>query len=359
MLTKVCDWVYDYNDMCNYLRWNDEIYQSFFIDDVVTSHQMFSIDEYRLKEIGEKLNIVDPIKDFEKSVLQKIGKYKNDKYCLSLNINLSVLNNNVPVQTAIIAFLIYIAGKTLNEKKYNPNAYWPKLEDVVREHFGEPYIQELKSNKDWQYQYLFADFAQKISLNHNINFEFENPFSWKHVGIPMFQAMITSKDYCIITQKFEEYREIKNKPLYNYVVDSSKYSSIFKTIKNTQNPELKKSFCEKIEHLYKNWDGTVYIESEDSSCRKRKFINLLYEYYQIDEENFDFYYTAEARNDYGNIKYKNKEFVKKTNEKYYQRIPIDSSEVTLKEISYDLNIPGFRRIKRDYIKLKKEVNTFI
>ena len=352
--------------MATYQEWNNEIFKYYFANSDMDDTPLFSVNKESLNIISKNLQINgDPINDFVKCVLREIGGIKNNRYKLSLNDKLITNDKDSPYQTAIIAFFIYVASRMGNNKNYNPNAYWKIIEDYVKEFFGDPNIQELKIDKS--YFDLFRNFENKLNQMYNIKFIFENPFTWSRIGIPMFQAMITEKDYCLLTQKFEKYKDKYRNSirLYQYISeDTNKYSYIFRNLCETDRIEHK----QKIEQLYKNWDGTILEYDETTKKRKRKSINLLYGYQEERKNVFQFFITADARDDYDDIEFSDFILRKQNDSKYYKleyydkRGTISEEKISLRNIlKYAKNISNLslKRKQMDHIKLKFIDNNYI
>ena len=213
-------------------------------------------------------------------------------------------------------------------------------------------------------QKLFNDFAEKISEKEGKEYSFDNYFEhWTNIGFPMTQAMITENDYCKLTQKFER---IKNKSEIDKwrEKDFEDFSLIMKKFVASSDEIDKQKLIQKIKALYQSWDGNVLEIDECDYKRNRKFINLLYAYSE-NREQFQYYYTAEARNDYEDILCQQITLKKEDNSKYYQKVQIEEKDISLKsKLSYSINcINGkqlpIQRKDVEFIKLKEEDGYFI
>lgn len=333
--------------MANYQDWNSGIYKFYFGESNNIETLLFSIDKNAIFIIGETINVSKDfaIENFCKCVINHMRA--NNGYRIPSPDEIVF-----PYYTAILAFFIYIASTMGESKDFGANAYWKKLE--IENNLIFP-INNRKNLAE-----LFIDFAKKISEKEEKEYSFDNYFKhWTNIGFPMTQAMITEKDYRMLTQRFDN---IKNESeIYSWDIENDKNFKDYSLIMQRVVKKEKNQWLSKILSLYRNWDGNVLEIDENNYKRSRKFINLLYAYSES-RGQFQYYYTADARSDYEDIQFPQITLRKEENSKYYQKIQIEERNVSLKMIpSYSTNYKNLpiQRKDTEYIKLKEENGYFI
>ena len=375
--------------MSDYKDWNKAIYEFYFqnIDD----DPMFSVDEETITYIGHKIGINEnPVENFCRCILKEMDNGNK--------INPDGLSfysgNNIPSQTAGLAFFIYIASLMGSDKdKYDEKAYWVKLEGdkdgdkkrkgKIEEFLG--YKRKITQSDRSKIRELFESFAIHVSDKLGIEYTFENYFSYPNIGIPMTQAVITERDYCKLTQEFKiietKTDKINIKNIINFIVNDikrdsdrennkKKYSLILRTCikKIAENENLETKIKEKLEKLYEKWVDSGKPELEfDEKTKKRKVnsINLLYSYYTDVNDELHGFYTARIIDGYNSIRFNDEkghkyELIKDDDPVYYKKIPLKNETLTLKEKSYRSE-EGLivKREAKDYIIFKRNVNIYI
>lgn len=241
--------------MANYQDWNNEIYNYFFKADTVSNSTFFSVNKNVIDIIGQEMGVKNPIDSFCRCVLNLI----TDKNRIYLNgLSTSINNNNVPYQTAVIAFFI-LAASTIEDGKLSSSAYWNRVSELSKNICADLVPRPPQSEKEGYFK-MFNKFSVHISKTFNINFEFKRLFNrqgddW--IGLPISQAMITGSDICILYNKFDKSTPLNDKIIQN-IMDDNKYSKIFKKIRDSGDKEIIEKLKDRIKELYDNWDGYKY-----------------------------------------------------------------------------------------------------
>lgn len=346
--------------MVSYQEWNERIYKYFFNEISIQDTIFFCVDSELISYIGKNLNISNNIEDeFCKSVLFQLLE-KNSKGCYILSPQKYKLkkesNAEIPYQTAMIAFFIYVGSKMGENPKYRANAYWP-LFDSITEKYYEPYDKTRQSSCYESLFGLFNDFKNYINNKYNIDFNFPNLFNRADkrdfIGLPIFQSMISAKDRCILTQKFYEYKN-KYSTLLDYcpqIAEGSNYSNVFKKIRD--NSEYNKYLIDRVKSIAQSWDGCVYEYDNIKSERQRTIIPIIYQYKIDINGNLKFYLTTNNLNKF-DISFKN--FKLNLNN---PRESLSNKDISINEISYPILNTKMKiaRTKSDYILFKKDAVT--
>lgn len=293
-----------------YLDWNKAIFEYFFNETSKQTDVLFSVDKYIIKDIGDKFGLDNPVLNFCNAIYKETVLINNrGKSVFQLNNIDTNIKNGIPFQTAIIAFLVLAASKMGEDiPKDVPNN--EKLETIVERNYYTQLKKLLNCNDNIrnieftsfgnvfknnyeEYVHIFSSFAKHIKQNYDCKVEFRALFERKNrkrkdwIGIPIFQSMISSKDYAILTQYFEKYQSTAINSI--KIFDLSKFSRVFNIVANDY-PQL---LLNRIITLFKNWDGNI-IEYDEKDKRIIRVANrnispnLLYEQ---DYGKYNFYET--------------------------------------------------------------------
>ena len=115
--------------MANYQDWNNAIYKYIFNEDI-NNDTLFEINEETIKYIGRTLlKECEPKQSFCSCVLKEISEQKRNssQYQIKLKKVDCNIKDNIPQQTAAIAFFILAASTMTDDKIYNSRAYWHKI----------------------------------------------------------------------------------------------------------------------------------------------------------------------------------------------------------------------------------------
>ena len=346
--------------MSLYQKWNNAIFKHYFNKDSISDIVFFCVDRETINFIGKSLGIIENIEDsFCSCVLEQILEKNNkDYYKLSTKIKNNETFDGIPFQTSIIAFFIYIASRMGENPIYRASNFWSVFMEVVEKYY-KPF-DKTKQNSYYDFLFLlFEDFKNRINNLYDIEFDFPSLFKRKDkrdfVGLPIFQSMISTKDRCILTQKFYEYKNkystINNFIINNIVADKN-YSNVFKRIRD--NDEYKPYLLEYIDSIIQNWDGTVYEFDNIKKQKKSSIIPLTYQYLINSNCEFKFYITTPNVNKYGTIS-----FEKYTLSPENPRCEISIKNDILKPHLYEIkNIKlKIARTQTEYILFKKDPET--
>lgn len=298
----------------DYHSWNEKIYKYFFNEGSKDTDIIFYVNENVINDIGLELNIENPVESFCKCVLDKICQprtYQQNEYILKLKNNISneINEDNIPLQTAFIAFMIYAANILATdetdddsegeEQKYS-RGYWNKIRYLIRNIKQVcPSNKPLMDNNNYDRCLEFFDSFEKFVNYNNFNFKFINIYERKQrrdlIGKPISHAIITEKDRIqLYNNHFFKYYEQEQDVLatddLNLILQDEEFSKGFKKIakKNRLNHFLK----EQIKQLYKNYDGSKIeiIETKTTKgyskreVKKRTFFKLSYDNEKFFEE---------------------------------------------------------------------------
>ena len=255
-----------------YTCWNKLIFEYFFNKTSIKTDVLFSVDKYVINEIGQKNNVKNPLLDFCNAINKYTVVLNNRErpsfQVSSINTN---IENGVPMQTAVIAFLVLAASKmgedvldnTFGNTKILERNYYTQLKKLLNCNNDMQNV-EFKSfgnvfeNNFEKYKQLFSTFSEYVEQNYNCKVEFRELFktpkrkSNDWIGIPIFQSMISSKDNALLTQEFEK----SQSPLNITNIQSQnllKFSKVFNLVAKDY-PQLLQN---RINALFENWDGNV------------------------------------------------------------------------------------------------------
>ncbi len=282
--------------MASYDNWNTKIYNEFFTNSKKDEYILFYVNEEVINKIGKILGEENPVESFCKCVLDKICKprlYNNNEYILKLyNISNEIDNEEIPKQTAFIAFMIYAANILATEEKDTDNSedeeeysrgYWNKIRYLIRNIKKVNPSNTLLDNNNYDICYKLFDTFEKYVSDKKFNFKFIKIYNRENrrdiVGKPISHAIITEEDrrkLCndyFLTFYEQEQDELTDDNLNEIILDD-KFSKGFQKI--AKNEKLNDFLKEQIQNLYKNYDGSIY-KKIGHKVVKGNYIKLIYE----------------------------------------------------------------------------------
>lgn len=359
----------------NYSQWNEEIFKYFFNKENANKKVLFCVDENVIAEIGLNNNMPekDSLFDFCKSVSEKIlyqNKNKNWKIKLS-NFNISI-QNNIPSQTALIAFYILAASKMGEDKicgksNISDRNYYIKLAQLS-EDVGYKNIEKAHCSNDKEiYFKLFNDFEKFVNskIDEYGTIEFIPLFKKKErkredwVGIPIFQSMISHLDKAYLANYFSKiYTKNNIVSLDNLKVSKfwNKFSSVFRNISN--NEEYRLILEEHLINLYEDWeaDPCTYDIQANKKIKKNvfKFAKILY-LYQKEYDDYNFYEVFKNESEIKILKIDDNNIFEKYNSNDYYFKEIDKKDISLfnKQYHNHESIKFYNIRNENFILLKK------
>lgn len=344
----------------DYQCWNEAIFNYFFNKTVSEKEVLFCVDEDILLRIGEtwQLDKTQIIDNFCETVSKQIISLnsKNKNIIRLNNIKLEIINN-IPVQTAIIAFFILAASRMGRDKNITSRNYYSHLKSLSEKFYDISIQKGFRVNDKEKYFKIFSHFEDyvNISLNGKLGkIKFERLFQNEHrirtdwIGIPIFQSMISHKDKALLTTEFAKARYEK---IFIDDIAIDKFSHVFKTL--SVNEKYKQILEDKINLLYKNWDGQVY--DIDEKNNKEYFILTPKILYTKERFGYTFYEILKYNKALNEFKFNNINYTKSLDlENFYNPIPIEINNINLKGKKVNINDKYIIRYpERDFILLKK------
>ncbi len=344
----------------NYQLWNKKIFEYFFNKNNANKEVLFCVDEDVLLKIGEEFNIVkhEILDNFCKVVSEQL-LYLNSKNenVIRLNKIRLEISEDIPSQTAIIAFFIFAASKMGKDKHISNRNYYLHLKSLSEKFYDKPIQKGFRVNDREKYFEIYNHFENYLNNEMNGKFgkvRFEKLFQkvsrkredW--IGIPIFQSMISRKDRALLTNFFDT---AQNNRILISDLPISKFSQVFKTMAHHE--KYKYILENKINFLYENWDGQV-CEIDEKTNEERYILTpkLLYTKARF---GFSFYEIIKYKKNMNEFIFDNKIYSKSSNfENYYNPVVITTNDINLqsKEITVN-NKFKIRYPKRDFILLKK------
>ena len=344
----------------NYQLWNKRIFEYFFNENNANKEVLFCVDEDVLLKIGEEFNIVkcEILDNFCKVVSEQL-LYLNSKNENVIRLNKIPLeiNDNIPSQTAIIAFFIFAASKMGKDKNISNRNYYLHLKSLSEKFYDKPIQKGFRVNDKEKYFEIYNHFENY--LNNEMSgklgkVRFEKLFQkisrkredW--IGIPIFQSMISRKDRALLTNIFDISRNVR---ILISDLNINKFSHVFKTIASHE--QYKYVLEDKINFLYKNWDGQICELDKETNEERCIFTPKLL--YTKDRFSFSFYEIIKYNKNLNEFIFDNKIYLKSSDfEDYYKPVAIKINDIKLqsKEITVN-NKFKIRYPKRDFILLKK------
>lgn len=277
-----------------YQIWNKAIFDYFFNSSEKGQEVLFNVDKDIIESIGNKYKIDKPFIDFCKNVSNYIlKKDKNNKYKISLeHISLNV-EQNIPQQTALIAFFILAASMMKADKEHSSRNYYKRLMELSLNSSDKNIVIIAGVNDKQSFKDIFEKFQTYINdtLNGNKGYIYFKGINEKdgrknkdYIGIPIFQSMISQKDKCILTKIFDEKRDddinLSDLPqkgfstVFNKMISEEKYQGKMLVV---------------ITKLRENWNGII---EEIYNGQKRNKINVKLLYCEDDEyvSFYEFFY---------------------------------------------------------------------
>lgn len=344
----------------DYLYWNKRIFDYFFNENKAHKEVLFCVDEDVLLKIGEEYNIVisEIIDDFCKAVSQQLIylNSKNKNIIRLNNIKLEI-NDNVPSQTAIIAFFIFAASKMGEDKNISNRNYYLHLKTISEKFYDNPIEKGFRVNDKEKYFEIYSHFENYVNNVINgklgkIRFEklFQNISRKREdwIGIPIFQSMISQKDRALLTSVFDN---AKNDKILISNLEINKFSHVFKTLASHE--KYKYVLEDKINLLYQNWDGQVC--EIDEKTNKEFYILTPKLLYTKERFEFSFYEIIKYNKNLNEFIFENKTFTKTSDfENYYKPISIDLKDIKLQRKEIMVNDKfKIRYQERNFILFKK------
>ena len=344
----------------DYQCWNEAIFNFFFNKTVSEKEVLFCVDEDILLCIGktwqvDKAQIID---NFCETVSKQIISLnsKNENIIRLNNIKLEIINN-IPSQTAIIAFFILAASRMGKDKIISSRNYYAHLKSLSEKFYDSPTQKGFRFNDKEKYFKIFSHFEDyvNISLNGKLGkikferlFQNERRIRTDWIGIPIFQSMISRKDKALLTTEFAKARYEK---IFIDDIAINKFSHVFKTL--SFNEKYKQILEDKINLLYKNWDGQVY--DIDEKTNKEYFILTPKILYTKERFGYTFYEIIKYNKALNEFKLNNINYTKSLDlENFYNPIPIEINNINLKDKKVNINDKYIIRYpERDFILLKK------
>lgn len=357
----------------NYIDWNNKIFEYFFNRSVADQEVIFCVDEDVISIIGQEYNFTkeESLKSFCKCVAEKIIDTKITKKINLLKFfkEFSINENKIPQNTALIAFLILAASNMDDNDDISDRAYYPRLQELSKIYFED--VEKGFANQDEEMRNVYFMNFDKFEnhLNNTLDGEYgiihflplrEERLNRDWVGRPIFQSMISKKDYALLTEYF--YNRIFNlghiaDNKTNKVKNFSEFSKVFKKIANHKiyRDKLKK----KIQQFYDDWDGNVIEYNKKSKISLKYNKNLLYAYKKAswDNNRFNFFVTIDSKNlkTIPKIEFNKYVFNLNDNSKYYSMSDIDIELLSLESKIYtDTDEYRIKRDKKKFIILKKD-----
>ena len=221
----------------DYEFWNKNIFEYFFSIDNANTEILFCVDDNVINIVGKKNNVPSPINDFCQSVSKKIVFSSSSKNLIRLNNFKVEVINNIPSQTALIAFFILAATRMGENSDFSQRAYYPYLRKLC-ELGGFNNIKEglYSSDTDIFKNNIFKNFSNYININcvgklGKINFEnLYGENSNSRVGLPIYQSMISSNDKALLTKIFDLARGNNHNQIFSNDFKSNNYSRVFKAM---------------------------------------------------------------------------------------------------------------------------------
>ncbi len=259
--------------MANYQDWNNEIYNYFFNENPEGIRCLFYVDEKLINNIGEKLGEEKPLESFCKCVLNEICEERpRNKGIYGFKIeNIEKIKDNIPKQTALIAFFVYAATIMVNEGNFSSNAYWgSKIKKIIAKYknISEEQVDRniLYANEYDYCSELFDNFEQSVE-SQGYKIKFQKLYKRGNndiVGRIISQAIISDKDRRLLNKQFEKINK-NNNGLSDYdykkIINQSGYSKGFQ--KAIAQEELKEKIKDIIKDLYNYFleNGDDYIDT--------------------------------------------------------------------------------------------------
>lgn len=296
-----------------YQIWNKEVFNYFFNSENNGQELLFNVDIETIQLLGRKLKIENPLSDFCRCVAQKILKRsKNNNFKINVDEIKTDVVENIPRQTAVIAFFILAASIMQTDKEHSCRNYYERLKKLLLINLPQNDANinsKMNSREKDKVEKLFYDFQNYLNLKLNGKkgyiyfrslYEKEGRSNRDFVGIPKYQSMMSQNDRCLLTKIFDKK---SGEEIYITDLQDSKFSTVFKMTLSDTN--LQKRLLDYINNLNKNWDGLI---QEIYDGIKRSKINIKLLYVENGDEIAFFEYFLLRCNDIENIKVSGKIF---------------------------------------------------
>lgn len=344
----------------NYQLWNKRIFEYFFNENNANKEVLFCVDEDVLVKIGEKFNIAtyEILDNFCKVVSEQL-LYLNSKNenVIRLNKIQLEIDDDIPSQTAIIAFFILAASNMGKDKNISNRNYYLHLKSLSEKFYDKPIQKGFRVNDREKYFEIYNHFENYI--NNEINgklgkVRFEKLFQkisrkredW--IGIPIFQSMISRKDRALLTNIFDISRSVR---ILISDLPINKFSHVFKTL--AYHEKYKYILEDKINLLYQNWDGQVC--EIDEKTNEERYILTPKLLYTKNRFGFSFYEIIKYNQNLNEFTFDDKTYSKtfySTN--YYKPASLKLNDIKLQSREFTINDKfKIKYSERDFILFKR------
>ncbi|WP_026674050.1 hypothetical protein [Alkalihalobacterium bogoriense] len=257
----------------SYLKWNSLIAKQFFNEAIAGREVLLFVDETFINEIGSKIN--EDLNDFISSVIEGppwVNAYRNHGVCRKAFLtykNWRSRNLRYPPYIAYLA--LFVLAGYVEDEHFSTIAYYPKLrallgEDEVSGQY--PYFDKMNSLwrdlEEWSVEDRLEEFGR---------FRVRIRGRWRHVGLPLSQTIISSKERKDLPLIFNKAGIIssdspENDTIHIMLMKHGKEVLSNKTQRllngEDENEHLQEALFELVKDELNEWDGSLpedYMES--------------------------------------------------------------------------------------------------
>ena len=276
----------------NYFELNQKLFNNFFNDDNDGKSVIIYVDENILDELNDASDFIKCIRQISEKNICKEIKNISEGWCKDKSIE-------EPPFFAFLCFLILVfTHKDLN--KHKKTAFYPRLEQLLNLRITSAQMSSNEIDKLWKDLDSWTKATKDKELGY-YDFKISGSKTFKHMGPPLTQALINSKDRINIERKFVElgYTPSKKLQTQNFVdqhlhncLNSSSSRRKFESREDYE----KIAYEQIIESIFESWDGS-YIEQDENEKHKVSCFKLLLALAGDDLEGYNLVSYLESYNE--------------------------------------------------------------
>lgn len=248
----------------NYLEWNDLIAENFFNERMADREVLLTLDEQTIQELGSPSG--NGLADFINAAIAG-PNFIFRKKDLCENAYYSYLNwrKRKLKYPPYIGFLsIFVLAGSIENDRFAVHAYYPRLRSLLGEDpVSGTYPHFNKMHELWE---DLEKWSREDRLEEVGRFTVKIRGSWRHVGLPLSQSVLSAKERKMLPVIF--YRAemlVSDIPhgnrLKSLLLENGQDVLLRKTIRlldgHEDNPQLLQALYELIQSELEMWDGTI------------------------------------------------------------------------------------------------------